>query len=238
MRTIKTTTYLGMVIVILSSIISIASCTSGTETVSTTQTQTQNTTTTTLTDPVTGESLFQHGQDQEHLANYSDAIQLYQQVIAEFPDSSYAAQAYESIPRNHYYWGLQLEEKAQYSREDMGGAIEHYKLILQQYPNSQYASKLKKLTADNPEIEMIAGVEFNIDSQFIGTVLNKSSYYIVELVIYVQLYQDINQVYYKNIAVNGINPGEEKSFEEYPWVPLYGWDNLIWSFTEVWLRVI
>ena len=238
MRTIKTTTYLGMVIVILSSIISIASCTSGTETVSTIQTQTQNTATTTRTDPVTGESLFQHGQDQEHSANYSDAIQFYQQVIAEFPDSSYAAQAYESIPRNHYYWGLQLEESGQYNGEQAGGAIEHYNLILQEYPGSQYASMLKTLTLDDPEIEMIAGVEFDINSQFTGKVLNKSSYYIVELVIYVQLYQDVNQVYYKNIVVNGINPGEEKSFEESPWVPLHGWGNLIWSFAEVWLRVI
>ena len=240
MGTIKTTTCLGIVIVILSSIILIASCTSETETetVTTTQTQTQDTKTTTQTDPVSGESLFQHGQNQEHSGNYFDAIQLYKQVISEFPDSSYAIQAYESIPRSHYYWGLQLEEKGQYGGEQMGGAIEHYNLILQEYPNSQYASKLKMLTADDPEIETIAGVEFNIDSRFTGRILNKSSYYIVEVVIYVQLYQDINQVYYKNITINGIKPGEEKSFEEYPWVPLHGWGNLIWSFTEVWLRVI
>jgi len=88
MRTTKNTICLGVAVTILSSIILIASCTSGMETVSTTQTQTQNTTTTTHTDSVTGESLFQDGQDQEHLANYSDAIQLYEQVIAEFPDSS------------------------------------------------------------------------------------------------------------------------------------------------------
>jgi hypothetical protein len=159
-------------------------------------------------------------------------------VIAEFPDSSYAAQSYEAIPRNHYYWGLQLEERGQYNGEQAGGAIEHYNLILQGYPSSQYAAMLKKLTVDDTEIEMIAGVEFDIGSQFTGTVLNESSYYIVELVIYVQLYQDINQVYYKNIAVNGINPGEEKSFEVSPWVPLDGWGSLIWSFAEVWLRVI
>lgn len=238
MRTIITTICLGIAIVILSSIILIASCTSETETVTTTQTQTQNTKMTTHTDLVPGEALFQRGQNQEHSGNYSDAIQLYEQVISEFPDSSYAIQAYESIPRCHYYWGLQLEEKAQYSGEQTGGAIEHYNLILQEYPNSQYVSKLKKLTADDPEIKTIASAEFNINSHFTGRVLNKSSYYIVELVIYVQLYQDINQVYYKNIAVNGIKPGEEKSFEEYPWVPLHGWDNLIWSFTEVWLRVI
>ena len=238
MRTTKNTICLGIAVTILSSIILIASCTSEMEMVSTTQTQTQNTTTTTHTDSVTGESLFQDGQGQEHLANYSDAIQLYEQVIAEFPDSSYAAQSYEAIPRNHYYWGLQLEERGQYNGEQAGGAIEHYKLILQGYPSSQYAAMLKKLTVDDTEIEMIAGVEFDIGSQFTGTVLNESSYYIVELVIYVQLYQDINQVYYKNIAVNGINPGEEKSFEVSPWVPLDGWGSLIWSFAEVWLRVI
>lgn len=238
MRTIKTTTCLGIVTVILSSIILIASCTSETETVTTTQTQTQDTKITTHTDPVSGETLFGQGQNQEYLNNYSDAIRLYERVIIEFPDSSYAIQAYESIPRCHYSWGLQLEEMAQYGGEQTGGAIEHYYLILQEYPNSQYASKLKKLTADDPETETIASVEFNINSQFTGRVLNKSPYYIVKLVIYVQLYQDINQVYYKNITVNGIKPGEEKSFEEYPWVPLHGWDNLIWSFTEVWLRVI
>jgi len=204
MRTTKNTICLGIAVTILSPIILITSCTSEMETVSTTQTQTQNTTKTTHTEPVTGESLFQDGQDQEHLANYSDAIQLYEQVIAEFPDSS----------------------------------LEHYNLILQGYPSSQYAAMLKKLTVDDTEIEMIAGVEFDIGSQFTGTVLNESSYYIVELVIYVQLYQDINQVYYKNIAVNGINPGEEKSFEVSPWVPLDGWGSLIWSFAEVWLRVI
>ena len=238
MKTIKTTTRLGIAIVILSSIISIASCTSEAQTVTTTQTQTQNTKITTNTDPATGESLFQLGQNQEHSGNYSDAIQLYEQLISEFPDSSYATQAHESIPRCHYSWGLQLEEKAQYNGEKTGGAIEHYNLILKEYPNSQYASMLKKLTEDDPEIETIASVEFDIDSHFKGKVLNKSPYYIVELVIYVQLYQDINQVYYKNITVNGIKPGEEKSFEEYPWVPLYGWDNLITSFTEVWLREI
>ena len=66
MGTIKTTTCLGIVIVILSSIILIASCTSETETetLTTTQTQTQDTKTTTQTDPVSGESLFQHGQNQ------------------------------------------------------------------------------------------------------------------------------------------------------------------------------
>ncbi len=226
MRTIKTMIYLGITVVILSSIIPIASCTSENETV------------TAYTDPATGESLFQLGQNQEHSGNYSDAIQLYEQLISEFPDSSYAIQAYESIPRCHYSWGLQLEEKAQYSGEQTGGAVEHYDLILKEYSNSQYASMLKKLTADDPEIKTIASVEFDINSHFKGRVLNKSSYYIVELVIYVQLYQDINQVYYKNITINGIEPGEEKSFEEYPWVPLHGWDNLIWSFTEVWLRVI
>jgi tetratricopeptide (TPR) repeat protein len=238
MKTIKTTTCLGIAIMILSSIIPIASCTSEMETVTTAQTQTQNTNITTNTYPATGEALFQLGQNQEHSGNYSDAIQLYEQLISEFPNSIYAIQAYESIPRCHYSWGLQLEGKAQYSGEQTGGAIEHYYLILQEYPDSQYASKLKQLTADDPEIKTIASVEFDINSHFTGTVLNESSYYIVELVIYVQLYQDINQVYYKNIIVNGINPGEEKSFEEYPWVPLYGWDNLIWSFTEVWFRVI
>lgn len=229
---------LGIIIVILTSIILTASCTSETETVNATQTQTQDTKITTQTDLVSSEALFQHGQNQENSGNYYDAIQLYEQVISEFPDSSYAVQAYEAIPRSHYYWGLQLEEKGQYSGEQTGGAIEHYGLILQEYPNSQYASKLKKLTADDPEIKMIASAEFDINSHFTGKILNNSSYYIVEVVIYVQLYQDINQVYYEDIAVYGIKPGEEKSFEEYPWVPLHGWGNLIWSFTEVWLRVI
>ena len=226
MITIKTSIYLVITILILSSIILITSCTSGKESL------------TMQTDPVSGEGLFQQGQNQERLSNYSDAIQLYERVIIEFPDSSYANQAYESIPRCHYYWGLQLEEMGQYGAEQTGGAIEQYNQILQEYPNSQYALKLKRLTEDDPEIEMIASVEFDINSHFRGSVINESSYYIVELVIYIQLYQDINQVYYNNIVLNGIEPGEEGSFEEYPWVPLHGWDNLIWSFTEVWLRVI
>lgn len=227
MITIKTRIRIFIKVFILSSIILITSCTSETEAGIPTK-----------TDPASGEALFQQGQNQEQLGNYSDAIQLYERVIIELQDSSYANQAYELIPRCHYYWGLQLEEMGQYREEQTGGAIEHYNLILQDYPNSQYASKLKKLTEDDPEIEMIASVEFNIDSHFKVSVINRSSYYIVELVIYIQLYQDINQVYYNNIVLNGIELGEEKSFEEYPWVPLHGWDNLIWSFSEVWLRVI
>ena len=231
MINIRIIIYLFVTVFIISSIILVTSCTSEKETLTTAPTQTQ-------TDSVSSAALFQQGQNQERLSNYADAIQLYERVIAEFPDSDYADQAYESIPRCHYYWGLQLEEKGQYSAEQTSGAIKQYNLILQEYPNSQYALKIRKLTKYNPEIETISDVEFNINSHFKGSVINKSSYYIVELVIYIQLYQDINQVYYNDIVLNGIEPGEERIFEESPWVPLHGWDNLIWSFTEVWLRVV
>jgi len=231
MIVIKIRIFIIITILILSSIVLVQSCAFKEEKLTTTQDKTQ-------TEPISYQFLFQQGQDEEYLGNYSDAIRLYEQVIIEFPDSNYANQAHESIPRCHYFWGLQLEENEQYSEEQNDNVIKHYDLILQEYPDSQYALKLKKLTEGDPEIKTIATAEFNINSHFKGSVINKSSYYIVELVIYVQLYQDINQVYYNNIILNGVEPGEEKSFEESPWIPLWGWDNLIWSFTEVWLRVI
>ncbi len=221
MRSFKAATFLSTVIVVISSIILSASCVSAPETVNTAQ----------------AEALLRQGQDKEHSGNYSDAIQLYEQLISKFPGGSYATQAYESIPRCHYLWGLRLEKMGKYDGEQIDSAIWHYKLILQEYPDNPYALKLKRLTAGDPEIKTIADAEFDIDSHFRGRVLNESSYYIVQLIIYVQLYQDINQVYYRNIAVNGIKPNEAKSFEEYPWIPLWGWDNLLWSSTEAWLRV-
>ncbi len=189
-------------------------------------------------EPMTAEALFLNGRQQEELGKYSEAIQLYEQLIIEFPSSHYAIQASEAIPRSHYYWGLQLEESGSYGGTILDGATKHYTLILDNYPNSQYALKLIRLTAEDQQINTIAEADFDINSHFKGTVINKSLYHIVEVVVYVQLYQDINQVYYKDIVINDIRPGDEKSYEEYPWVPLHGWDNLIWSFKEVWMREI
>ena len=223
----KVILYLFITIVVLSSFITITSCINIREIEDSASNE-----------PVTVESLFQSGRQLEDLGKYSDAIQLYEQVIAEFPSSSYAIQATEALPRCHYYWGLQLEEMGLYDREGSDGATGHYNLILNNYPYSEYASKLIRLTSEDPQIDRIADTDLDINSHFKGTVINESLYFIVEAVIYVQLYQDINQVYYKDIVVNGVKPGDEKSFEEIPWIPLHGWDNLIWSFKEILLREI
>jgi tetratricopeptide (TPR) repeat protein len=222
MRSFKSRALLSIAVIFIVSSILIISCTS------------ESATTDVNVD--SDESLFQQALTQENSGNYSGAIQLYEQVITRFPDSSYVELAHESIPASRYFWGLQLEKNGQYGGEPAGGAVQQYNLILQEYPDSQYASMLKKLTENDTEIETIAGAEFDINSHFRGKITNQSSFYIVEVVIYVQLYQDINQVYYRNFTLNGIEPGEEKGFEETPWVPLHGWDNLIWSFTEVLLR--
>ncbi|UCE98367.1 MAG: hypothetical protein JSV74_03340 [Dehalococcoidia bacterium] len=227
MNLLKVVLSLSITIIVLSFFIPITSCK--------TQTEVEETI---LSKPVTAESLFQNGRQLEDLGEYLKAIQLYERVIIEFPSSSYAIQVNEAIPRLHYYWGLQLEEMGLYDGEESEGATKHYDIILNNYPSSQYALKLIRLTAENPQIDSIADADFDINSHFRGTVMNESSYYIVEVVVYIQLYQDINQVYYKDIVINGLKPGEEKSFEEYPWVPLHGWDNLIWSFKEILLREI
>jgi len=79
---------------------------------------------------------FRLASDLEDKHDYQSAIEKYEFVISEYPQS--AAEAKEGISQCYGYWGYHL-----YDEENYTEAMEKYQVVLTQYPESGCASQLR-----------------------------------------------------------------------------------------------